>query len=400
MKAYRFRLYPTSENIKKMERTLDLCRFTYNELLGEFSKWDNISKYELQQMIVDLQICNPQLKEVYSKVLQYENYRLFSNLKALGETKKQGRKVGRLRFKGKGVFKTFSYNQSGFKLLETNKRYDILKLSKIGEIAILCHRDIIGEIKQVVIKRESSNKWFATLITDVKKEIVQKKIKSVVGIDTGLIDVLWDSKNKITPNPKYYKKYEKELAKCQRDMSRKKKGSNNRNKERIILARKYEKLTNVRDDFINKITRYYADTYDAVGMEDLDYSKMAKGIYGKSFLDACCGRIREQMKRKVESTGGLFVAVDYRGTTIRCHKCGTEVRKDIWERIHNCPKCKINIPRDYNSALEIEKLAIIKIGLERPELSPEEMTALHSNVQQPSMSQEATSSTATAVRVW
>ena len=393
MKTYKFRLYPSKEIEQKMHRTLDLCRFTYNQLLAELGEWDNISRYELQSRIVDLQICYPELKEVYSKVLQYENYRLFSNLKALGETKKKGRKVGRLRFKGKGFFKTFAYNQSGFKLIITGKRCQTLNLSKIGEVLIRCHRNIDGDIKQVVIKKEQSGKWFAFLITDEQKEIKQKEIRNVVGIDTGLTDVLWDSDNLNTPNPKYLNRYAEQLASCQRKMSKKQKGSNNRDKFRIRLARRYEKLANTRIDFIHKVTRYYADKYDAVGMEDIDYSKMARGIFGKSFLDSCCGQIRQQMAYKVESTGGLFVAVDYRGTTIRCNQCQTEVRKEIWERTHNCPQCKISIPRDYNSALEIKRLTLIEIGMGYPESTPEEMTALHCKVQQSSLSQEAPTST-------
>lgn len=376
-----------------MFRTLDLCRFTYNSLLAELGEWDNISRYELQTRIADLEISNPELREVYSKTLQYENYRLFSNLKALGESKKKGRKVGRMRFKGKGFFKTFSYNQSGYKLILNGKRYQTLKLSKIGDVKIRCHRLLDGVIKQVIIKHEQSGKWFAFLVTDEQKEIKQKMINNVVGIDTGLIDILWDSDNHKTTNPKYLNKYSEQLVICNRNLSKKIKGSNNRNKSRIRLARRYEKLTNVRSDFIHKLTRYYADNYDAVGMEDTDYSHMAKGIFGKSFLDACCGRIRQQMRCKVESTGGLFVPINYRGTTTRCHKCRTEVKKELWERVHNCPACGISIPRDYNSALEIKRLTLIELGLGRAEITPEEMIALHSyGMQQSSLSQEALTS--------
>ena len=95
------------------------------------------------------------------------------------------------------------------------------------------------------------------------------------------------------------------------------------------------------------------------------------------------------MQRKVESTGGLFVPINYRGTTTRCSQCGTEVRKDIWERERNCSKYSFVAPRDYNSALEIKRLTLIELGLERPETTPEEMDAPHFKVQQPSMSQEA-----------
>jgi len=390
MKTYKFRLYPSKEIEQKLYRTLDLCRFTYNQLLNELGKWENISKYELQSRIVDLKICYPELKEVYSKTLQYENYRLFSNLKALGESKKQGRKVGRLRFKGKGFFKTFAYNQSGYKLIITGKRCQTLRLSKIGDLPIRCHRSIRGEIKQVVIKREQSGKWFAFLITDEKKDVPRKEIRRVVGIDLGVIDSVYDSDNHKIANPKYLNKYAKQLARYQRRMSKKKKGSKNREKFRIRLARRYEKLRNTRRDFVHKLTRYYADNYDVVGMEDMPITSMVRGRFAKSILDSCWGQIRQQMQHKVESTGGMYVSVNYRGTTTRCSQCGWKVIKEICEREHNCPQCHISIPRDYNSALEIKRLTLIEIGLGRPESTLEETDALHSNVQHPSVSQEAT----------
>ena len=394
MKTYKFRLYPSKATEQKLQRTLDLCRFTYNNLLDEFSSWDSISRYELQSRIVDFQICYPELKEVYSKTLQYENYRLFSNLQALGQTKKRGRKVGRLRFKGKGWFKTIHYNQSGYKMIMTGKRCQTLKLSKIGEIPIRCHRQVSGIIKQVVVKREPSGKWFASLITDEQKQVTKKPIKNVVGIDLGLTDSVWDSDNNKTENPKFLKKYSEQLATCQRRMSKKRLGSNNRDRFRIRLARKYETLTNTRKDFIHKLTKYYADNYDAIGMEDMPITNMVKGKknrYSKSLLDACFGLIRSEMQRKAENAGGVFIPVNYRGTTSRCSQCQTEVRKEIWEREHNCPECGFVVPRDYNSALEIKRLALIEIRQELPESTLEEREALHCKVQLPSVSQEATS---------
>ncbi len=395
MKTYRFRLYPSKQAEQKLQRALDLCRFTYNQLLDEFGRWNTISKYELQSRIVDLKICYPELKEVYSSALQYENYKLFSNLKALSETKKSGRKVGRLRFKGQGWFKTIHYNQFGYKLIMTGKRYQILKLSKIGDIPIRCHRQFKGEIKQVVVKREHSGKWFASVISNEKNLISKKPIRNVVGIDLGVKDSVWDSDNNKFTNPKFLNKYTEKLAICQRRMSKKKKGSNNRNKFRIRLARRYEKLVNTRKDFVNKLTKYYADNYDAIAMEDMPITNMVKGKnnrFSKSLLDACCGLIRQEMQRKAENAGGVFIPVNYRGTTSRCSQCGHEVKKEIWEREHNCTQCGFVAPRDYNSALEIKRLALMKIRQELPESTPAEIEALLLIKRQlPSMNQEATS---------
>ncbi len=119
-------------------------------------------------MLVDLKRIETDLQKVHSRVLQYENYRLFSNIRALSQSKKKGRKIGRLRFKGKGFFKAFSYNQSGFKIIRNGTRYDKLWLSKIGEISIFMHRDIEGKIKQITIKHHASGKWFASIIAETQ----------------------------------------------------------------------------------------------------------------------------------------------------------------------------------------------------------------------------------------
>ncbi|MBL7148028.1 MAG: helix-turn-helix domain-containing protein, partial [Nanoarchaeota archaeon] len=139
--THKFRLYLNKQTEVKMLKTLDLCRKTYNILLAELNNQKVIDRAMIQAMLPDMKICEPKFKQVYSKTLQYECYRLFSNLRALAKSKEK-RKVGRLRFKSKGWFKTFTYNQSGFKLIKTGKRCQTLHLSKIGNIPIRCHRNI------------------------------------------------------------------------------------------------------------------------------------------------------------------------------------------------------------------------------------------------------------------
>ena len=109
--AHKFRLYPSKEQEVKLLETLDLCRQTYNILLDELNRQKVIDRSQIQGIIPDMKICDSRLKSIYSKTLQYECYRLFSNLRALSQLKKKGKKVGRLRPKGRGWFKTFTYNQ-------------------------------------------------------------------------------------------------------------------------------------------------------------------------------------------------------------------------------------------------------------------------------------------------
>ncbi|PIN90195.1 transposase, partial [Candidatus Pacearchaeota archaeon CG10_big_fil_rev_8_21_14_0_10_35_13] len=115
MKSYKFKLFPTKEQTEKLDLSLEVCRQTYNHLLSELS--NGFGKSELSNYLLDLKVCYPEMKQVYSKVLQVENDRLFANLSGLSSSKKNGNKVGRLRFKGKGWKKTFTFNQSGFKIL-------------------------------------------------------------------------------------------------------------------------------------------------------------------------------------------------------------------------------------------------------------------------------------------
>ncbi|MDP2907505.1 MAG: transposase [Nanoarchaeota archaeon] len=376
MVSYKFRLYPSKEVEVKMLETLDLCRQGYNILLGELNEQKVIDKAQVQGVIPDVKICEPKFKNVYSKTLQYECYRLFSNLKGLAKTKGK-RKIGRLRFKSRGRFKTFTYNQSGFKLVMTGRRCQTLRLSKIGDIPIHCHRDIKGEIKQITIKHYSSGKWYASIGSELKISIPKCKIRNVVGIDLGLKDVIFDSDGNKVENPHHLKKRTDKLTRLQRGLSKKKKGSSNRNKSRIKLSRQYEKLVSSRDDFLHKISNRYVQGYDCIGFEDLEISNMVRNSkLSKSVLDASWGKLRQFVAYKVERTGKHYMTVNSKGTTQRCSSCGEIVAKDLSERLHKCPFCSLEISRDYNSALEIKNLMLLEVGQELSDFKPMEMGAI------------------------
>jgi len=261
-------------------------------------------------------------------------------------------------------------------LVNNGKRHQTLWLSKIGNIPIRCHRNINGKIKQITIKKESSGKWFASIIEERNITIPRQEIKKVVGIDLGLNDIVYDSDNNKVSNPRHLKKTADKLAKVQRRLSKKEKGSNNRVKARLKVARQYEKLVNSRDDFLHKLSRYYVNNYDAIGMEDMPIINMVHNKLAKHILDACWGRFRQFISYKAENAGKLYVPVNYRGTTQRCSQCQEIVNKELWEREHKCHNCGFIVPRDYNSALEIKRLMNMKIGQELPESTPMEMEAL------------------------
>jgi len=314
--TYKFRLYPTEDQEKRMLETLEICRQVYNYFLSKIKESNKIpSRLELQAELPKLKKEKPELKEVYSKVLQMVLYQLYSNLKSLAKLKKNGTKVGKLRYKGRGWFKTFVYNQSGFKIIETGKRLDRLHLSKIGDIPIRIHRKIEGKIKQVIIKRYKSGKWFALICVEKEKKKLPKTGK-VIGIDVGIRLFLTDSEGRQIENPMFYEKTLKRIKIEQRRLSRKKKGSKNWEKQRRKLAKAYEKLVNQRDDFLHKLSRFYVENYDVICVENLNIRNMVRNHnLAQKILDASWGKFLHYLAYKAENAGKRVVKVDPRGTS-------------------------------------------------------------------------------------
>ena len=394
MITHKFRLYPNKQTEIKLLETLEICRQGYNIFLGELNNQKVIDKSLIQGIIPDMKICDSRFEKVHSKTLQYEVYKLFSNLSGLSATKKQHRKVGSLRFKGKGVFKTFTYNQSGFRLEWKDKRNQLLWLSKIGNIPIRCHRKVAGIIKQITVKHFPSGKWYAFVVEDGIK--LQKTSNSnVVGIDLGLQNIIYDSDGNSIQNPRHLKQKERRLKHLQRLMSNKQKRSNNRNRFKIQLARQYEKLANSRDDFAHKVSRYYAGNYGIIAFEDMNIQNLSRSMLSKSVNDAVLGKIRQFTAYKAENAGGAVMLVKTAGTTIRCSQCGADNPKELGEREHNCWNCRFIVPRDYNSALEIKRLCLERIRQELPEFKHLEMKPLQLQVL--SMKNEAYSKTSVLV---
>lgn len=351
MKAYKFRLYPNKEQEQKLEFALDICRQTYNFLLEELNNQAETDKKKIQHKIVELKQLKPELNNIYSKTLQYECYRLFSNLRALSQLKKNGKKVGRLRFKGRNWFKTMNYNQSGFKLIKTNKRYDLLYLSKIGNIKILQHREVEGKIKQVTIKK-LIDRWYATIITNT---IIKTKCgDKIIGIDLGVNNFIIDSENNIVENPLNFTKYTSKLREAHKDLSRKKKGSKNRLKAKLKLARLYEHVNNSRDDFLHKISTKYTKECKIVVIENLSIKQMMEQKYynAKNIADSSWGRFIHFLAYKAESAGCKIIKVDPRNTTRICSICGKIQEMPLYKRLYKC-SCGLKIDRDYNSAINI-----------------------------------------------
>jgi len=353
-KTYKFRLYPNAEQEQKLLWTLEKCRFVYNYMLGGLNGQEKPDSLALQSQLPELKEEYSELKAVYSKVLQYEIYRLFSNLRALSQLKKKGKKVGKLRFKGKGWFKTFTYNQSGFKIIKTNKQLYKLHLSKIGDIPIRVHRDIDGIIKQVTIKKYQSGKWYACISVESKQIKQKKQIPMAVGLDVGIKYFVTDSDGRHIENPHFLRKTLKKLRKQQKKLSRTKKNSKNRNKQMKKVARLHEKVVNQRDDFLHKLSRYYINNYSLVIIEDLNIKGMIRNRHlAQSISDVAWSNFAQMLSYKADNAGKIVVKINPRGTSQE-YKYGK----------------KGEIDRDYNASLNILQRGLEKVGTGQTEFTP------------------------------
>jgi len=384
MISYKFRLYPNKQQKEKLEFALDICRQAYNIMLGELRDQAIIDRNMIQSILPDLKICEPRFREVYSKTLQYECYKLFSNLSALSALKKQGRKVGQLKFKGKKFFDTITYNQSGFDLEHIFGKNGRLKLSKIGDVKLKLHRLPEGNVKQVTLKR-MNDKWFAFVISDGKTRL--KHGDKVLGIDLGINHYLVDSEGNKVEHPKNYERMLPKLKMAHRNLSKKKKGSKNRLKAKKSLNRIYEKVNNQRTDFLHKTSTNLIRQCKVIVVEDLNIKGMMEQRYfnAKNITDSSWNKFIQMLEYKAENSGVQLIKVNPKNTTKTCSNCSHVQKMPLWVRTYKCKDCLFEMCRDENSAINIKSL-----GLGQPYV---EIISDSSSEEQLSMKQEAITST-------
>ena len=347
--SFKYRIYPTRE--EKLLKVMQVEAKVYNALLDAVNnarkEGKKITPKDTQSMLKDLKIEGKEL--VYSKALQMVNNQLWYNINSLHELKKKGKKVGKLRYKK--ILKIVNYNQSGFKI-----DGDKLILSKIGEIKVLFHRPLEGEVKGVIIKRGATG-WYAIFQVEVEKKPLEKTGK-VVGIDLGVEKLVTTSDGVVIENPKVFDKVERKTKFLQKLLSRKKKGSRNYEKVREKLAKIHEHVENLMSDYIHRVTSWLVEQYDEIYVEDLDVEEMVEDSESKTLrkhiLHTNFSKFMSHLSYKASRAGRRVVKLDPRNTSKTCAKCGY-VKKDLtlYDRIFSCPNCGWVSDRDYNASLNI-----------------------------------------------
>lgn len=361
-KTFKYRLYPTKSQIKTFKGIFESTRFVYNETLAlRKNAWEteqkSISLYETSNKLVQWKKEKPELKNVQSQVLQNAQLRVDLAFKAFFRRLKNKENPGYPRFKGKGRYDSITYPQSGFRIHPDNTVY----LSKIGRVPVILHRQIYGTVKTCTIKRTQTNKWYIIFSCEVSKPEPLPKTGKIVGIDLGLITYIQCSDGSEIDKPRFFKQGQKSLAKAQRKFSKfpEKIWSKEKQRSKLVVARVHERIKNKREDFCHKASNDLIKRYDLIIHEALDVKSMLEQKkWSKSISDASWGTLIDFLTYKAESAGKKIRSVDPRGTSQRCSQCGFVVKKDISERIHDCPHCGFKTGRDHNSSLEILRLGM------------------------------------------
>jgi putative transposase len=360
LKAYKFRLYPTKTQISKMERTLDLCRWVYNQTLAyRKDAWEkegrSPSKYETNNLLPNWKVEKPDLNEVFSQVLQNTQERVGLALQAFLGRGKAGEKPGYPRFRGNGWYDSFTYPQFGFKLLSGK-----LRLSKIGDINIKLHRPIEGKIKRLTVRRSSTGKWLSCFSVEIDDPLKPPwKDGLSVGIDLGLESFATMSNGEKIDNPRFFRSEKKALAKAQRRLSKCEKRTPERSKALKVVQRIHERIANRRYDFAHQISNQLVSKYGLIAFEDLNITKMLKNHnLAKSISDVAWRMLVTTTSYKAESAGSKVVLVDPRNTSQLCSRCGVKVPKSLSDRVHECPQCGLVMDRDENAAINILRLGM------------------------------------------
>lgn len=367
-RAYKYRLLPTKEQAVLINKTVGCARLIYNSMLIDYKEQvENGLKPKLKEVTYFKEIYDF-LKEVDSLALANAKLHLQAAFKSFFDSKKGKRKGKKVRFpkkhkKSKSKLSYTTNNQNGTVRLENGK----LKLPKLGFVDIVLHRELEGNITSCTIEQTRDGKYYVSIAVDIHNENVNYIHKhkcfndlKVVGIDMSLKEFSVDSDgNSNDMKSKYVRNYrenEKKLKKLQRQVSRKVKGSSNRNKARRKLAKLSRHVANCRLDYCHKLSRYYVDNYDVIVLEDINLQNMSRTLHlGKSVTDLGFGMFRNFLEYKSECTDSLIMYVDkWFASSKTCNCCGAKNDfLQLSDREWVCPTCGCIIDRDYNAALNI-----------------------------------------------
>jgi putative transposase len=370
-KGYKFRLYPTPEQEKYLARCFGCSRFVYNHFLRLIIDAYAESKKHLKYPDTAKLLTTLKKDEQYSWLTQVNSQSLQQALKDL--------ESAFIRFfKKLGSFPVFKKkrNRQSFRIPQhwSITPDGMLKLPKMQPIKMVQHREMEGTPSSVTISKTPTGKYYVSILVEYnQKEAPLNGGK--IGADLGLKDLLITSEGNKYPNPRFYKRGLKRLKRLQRSLSRKTKGSNNRNKQRLLVACSHEKVVNQRLDMQHKLSLQLTCDNQVVAVEDLHIKGMVKNHkLAQAISDAAWGQFLTMLEYKGKLYGCEIHKLDrFFPSSKRCSRCGyIHGNMTLKIREWTCPECGTHHDRDVNAATNILIFSESQIRLEWSESTPKE----------------------------
>ena len=371
LKAYKYRVYPTQVQAEFLDRNFGAVRFLWNQFVSSFNGYDiGPVLPENEKIIKDRHLW---MHDVISYALQQKRMDWFEFKKQFF-SKKRKVKLGRPSYKKRGA------SNDSFRIpaqpIGFNKAVDFeagtLKIPKMTPLKAVYDRRFSGSLKSVTLSKNKCNQYFVSILVETEVEVKQNTGRSI-GIDLGLKHLCILSNGIKIDNPRWFRETQAKLKRAQQHLSRKAKGSNRREKQRLKVAKLHLKVANQRKYFQHNFSTWLVNNYDTIITEDLNVKGMVKNRrLAKSISDASWSSLIDMIKYKSNWYGRSFHKIDrWYPSSKTCSSCGhKETDMGLHVRDWKCPSCGTEHDRDLNAALNILNKGLDDLyGLSSEELS-------------------------------
>ncbi|MDW7732222.1 MAG: IS200/IS605 family element RNA-guided endonuclease TnpB [Methanolobus sp.] len=360
LRAYKYRLYPNRSQIDFFEKQFGTCRFVYNwalDLKSTAYKDENrsVSKNDLKNMLPGLKAQYNWLKDVNSQSLQASIDNLDNAFKKF--------------FRKEAEYPVFKSKNNPVQSFQIPQHYVVdfdngtVKLPKLKELVrVKFHRGFEGEIRTATVSRTPTGKYFISILVDDGQEIPEKLSSGPsIGIDVGISHFSILSTGEKIENPRHLKKSMAKLKAEQRSLSRKKRGSSNRKKQKLVVAKLHEKVVNQRNDFQHKLSNRLVNENQVIILEDLNIKAMVKNhCLAQAISDVAWGNFITKLKYKAEWYGKTIQQIGrFVPSSKLCSICGYKnTDLTLNDRSWECLSCHTKHDRDINAAISILNIAL------------------------------------------
>jgi putative transposase len=355
IRSFRYPLKPTRAQEVVLTEWLARCCDLYNAGMEQRRQaWGrqrvSIQKFDQFNELPELRKSDPEWAAIPAWVMRSPLERLDNAFRAFFRRCKAGETPGYPRFKPRYSYDSFSFPyKTGVRPIRVENGE--IYLPKLGPVKFHAYRELQGDPLVVSVTRTARG-WSLAFVCKLGEAPAKVAVKSVVGIDVGLEAFATLSNGERVENPKFFAQSEALIARHQRSISRKRRGSRSRHQAKRQVARAYERISNRRFDFARKLACDLYSRFDLIAHEDLEIQKMARGVFAKPIKDVSWGLFIRCLQSKAEKAGKHCIGVDPRGTSQTCSACGRVEKKGLSEREHRCV-CGLTVHRDLNAAVNV-----------------------------------------------